>query len=121
MMVELGTPWDQAAVNAGLTVRAMRLSLKKPHVLAHLRQQRQVLIESVCAANPQRLAAIRDSDRNLAASVRAVSELENMAGSPGARGSDAPVLPGLVIRIINTRGDAATVGPTIEHDPSEGE
>jgi hypothetical protein len=119
-MVENGARWDQAAMQAGLTVRSMRLSLQKPHVLAHLRQQRHVLIESVCAANPQRLAAIRDSDRNLAASVRAVSELESMAGSPATRAGSVPLQPGLTIQII-TRADAVKVAPTIEHDPSDDE
>ena len=63
----------------------MRLSLKKAHVLEDMKRQRLVVIESLSAANPKRLAAIRDSDRNLAASVRAVSELEAMADNPAAR------------------------------------
>jgi hypothetical protein len=117
-MVENGTPWDEAARQAGLTTRSMRLSLQKPHVLAYLRQRRYVLAETICAGNPQRLAEIRDSDRNLAASVRAVSELEQMAGNPSARGGtgSVPTQPGMTIVIVNTR-DAVKVGPTIEHEP----
>jgi hypothetical protein len=119
-MVEDGIPWDQAAVKAGLTVRSMRLSLKKAHVLEHMKRQRLVVIESLSAANPKRLAAIRDSDRNLAASVRAVSELEAMAGNPAARGGyTAGQSPGLTIVIESSSAQPRVVGPTIEHDDGD--
>jgi hypothetical protein len=116
-MVEDGIPWDQAAVKVGLTVRSMRLSLKKAHVLAHLKHEKHVVLERICSANPQRLAAIRDSDRNLAASVRAVSELETMAGNPAARsGYTAGQSPGLTIVIENSSAQPRVINPpTIEH------
>jgi hypothetical protein len=118
-MVESGTPWDEAARQAGLTTRSMRLSLQKPWVLAHLRRQRQVLAETICAANPQRLASIRDSDKNMAASVRAVSELEVIAGSWAQRGTGEQTMPGMIIRIVMPGAETKVVGPTIDHDPDE--
>jgi hypothetical protein len=116
LMVERGTPWDEAAVKAGLTVRSMRLSLQKRHVLAHLWRERQVFLAGICAANPRRLAEIRDSDRNLAASVRAVSELESMAGSPSAQVAATQTSPGLTIVIESSSAPPRVVGPVIDHD-----
>jgi hypothetical protein len=117
LMVEHGTPWNEAAVKAGLTVRSMRLSLKKQHVVSHLWRERQVFLAGVCAANPQRLAAIRENDRNLAASVRAVSELEQMAGNPAARGGFTPgETPGLTIRIISADAPMRVIPPTVDLD-----
>jgi hypothetical protein len=53
-MIENGTPWEQAAVKANLTVRAMRLALKRPVVLKYLRQERHVLLARM---SPQNLHA----------------------------------------------------------------
>jgi hypothetical protein len=77
------------------------------------------MLESVCAANPRRLAEIRDSDRNLAASVRAVSELETMAGNQARAGFDgAPSTPGLTIVITQSAPEATKTAKVIEPLPS---
>jgi hypothetical protein len=74
-----GTPWDEAARKANLTVRAMRLALKRPQVLKYLRTERGVLLAQASAKNFHRLAAIRDQDANRNAAVAAVRTLEGMA------------------------------------------
>jgi hypothetical protein len=77
----------KAAVKAGLTVRAMRKALQKPHVVKHLKQRRDVFRNSVCAANIHRLAKIRDAADNMPA-VNAIKELERL-GEDNRIGSGA--------------------------------
>jgi hypothetical protein len=68
-MIENGTPWDEAAPKANLTVRAMRLALKRPVVLKYLRQERHVLLARMSPQNLHALAKLRDQDDNKAAAV----------------------------------------------------
>jgi hypothetical protein len=110
-MVENGTSWDAAALKANLTVRAMRLALKRPVVLKYLRAERGVLLARISPQNLHALQRIRDQDENKAAAVAAARALEGMAsdiygnvqGTGGVRAgymidlSDSP--PGIVIRI----------------------
>jgi hypothetical protein len=105
-------------VKAGLTVRNMRLAMKRPHVLRYLRHERDVLLASYVAQNPRRLAALRDQSTNMAAAVRAAATLEMMHDNPAARGgASAPLLPGLVIQIVGS-SDAAVNPRVIEHEPA---
>ena len=55
--------YDEAAKEAGLTVRAMRMALEKPHVRAYLRQQRAILIASFHSTNPLHIARIVNSSK----------------------------------------------------------
>jgi hypothetical protein len=111
-MVENGTSWDAAALKANLTVRAMRLALKRPQVLKYLRAERGVLLARISPQNLHALQRIRDQDENKAAAVAAARALEGMASDiygdvQGSTGgvragymidlSDSP--PGIVIRI----------------------
>src|SRR3979411_1708413 len=59
-----GTAWEKAALKANLTVRAMRLALKRPAVLKYLRAERGVLMAQSSAKNFHRLAELRDQDEN---------------------------------------------------------
>src|SRR3982074_3583901 len=64
-----GTPWEDAARKANLTVRAMRLAMKRPHVLKYLRAERGVLLASASGQNLHALAKLRDQDENRSAAV----------------------------------------------------
>jgi hypothetical protein len=54
-MVWNGTAWDEAARKANLTVRAMRLAMGRPAVLAYLRRERGVRLVSASTKNLSRL------------------------------------------------------------------
>jgi hypothetical protein len=115
LIVHQGIEWDQAAVKVGLTVRAMRLALKRPHVLAYLKQEKLVLLASITAQNPRRLAQLRDQNSNPAASVRAAVALDQMMeGGAGSLGRPT-MAPGSTIQIVNAiparTGDSKMIEP----------
>src|SRR5260370_2351705 len=74
-----GTAWEDAARKANLTVRAMRLALKRPHVLKYLRAERGVLLATASGQNLKALATLRDQTENRAAAVQAARTLEGLA------------------------------------------
>ena len=74
-----GTAWEEAARKANLTVRAMRLALKRPQVLKYLRAERGVLLASASGQNLHALQKLRDQDENRAAAVQAARALEGLA------------------------------------------
>lgn len=78
LMIEEGLTYQQAAEAVGMHVRPMRTALEKPHVLAYMRQQRQVFRASINASNDLRLAKVRDNSGNALAIVQAVRTLEGM-------------------------------------------
>jgi len=96
-----GLPFNEAAQQAGLSVHAMRLALQRPHVIAYLKAQREVLRASMSGRNILTLAAVRDQTDNQMARVNAVKALEQIGDEPSAR-SGASSMPGLVIQIVNS-------------------
>jgi len=131
-MIENGTPWEQAALKSNLTVRAMRLALKRPPVLKYLRQERRVLLARMSPANLHALAKLRDQEENKAAAVTAARSLEAMASevygegaasSGGARAgylidlSDEPKA-GVVIVITPPREPQQQPGAMIDITPN---
>lgn len=86
MMVEDGKRWEDAATDAGLTVRAMRKALEKPEVVRYLRARKQVFRASVSAANISVLAEIRDKGENQMARLGAIRMLEQMDDEPISAG-----------------------------------
>jgi hypothetical protein len=90
--------WDQAANEAGLTTRAMRLAIEKPHVLAYYKAQCVVLREFRRARNIHRLGDIADADDNMPA-VNAIKALEQLSDEPTNKPNTAS--PGVTIRIVN--------------------
>lgn len=111
--------WDDAAVKANFTTRAMRLALERPHVRAYLNAQRQVFREAVGARTISRLAELRDQDDNRNAAVSAARVLEQMGeeaaggGSPGQRVQ----APGFVIMVVNAAPVPALPAATIDASP----
>jgi hypothetical protein len=86
-MVWNATPWEEAARKANLTVRSMRLAMRRPHVLSYLRDERRVLLATASPKNLKRLGELRDQDSNMAAAVTAAKTLEALADEslpPGA-------------------------------------
>jgi hypothetical protein len=121
-MVWNGASFDEAAHAANFNISAMRKALNRRHVLRYLKQQKMVFLESVAAANIHRAREIRDQTENQMAAIKAIQVIEQIGDVDPVRGNvGEPTLPGLVIRIINTRGDAATIGSVIEHEPREDE
>ena len=118
-MVWNGAPFDEAARAADYSIQSMRKALNRRHVLRYLREQKMVMREAVSSANISTLRSIRDGGGNDMARVKAVQVLETLGEDAAHRGgSDAPVMPGLVIQIVST-ADAVKVAPVIEHDRDE--
>jgi hypothetical protein len=88
-MVWNATPWEEAALKANLTVRSMRLAMKRPHVLSYLRDERRVLLATASPKNLKRLGELRDQDSNMAAAVTAAKTLEALA--------DDSLPPGVIV------------------------
>jgi hypothetical protein len=78
-MIENGTPWEEAAVKSNLTVRAMRLALKRQAAIRYLRDARRVWLSSATGQNLHALARVRDQDENRSAAVQAARSLESLA------------------------------------------
>ena len=106
LMVWHGKPFDQAAAEAGLTTRAMRLALAKPHVMAFYRAEMQVLRSSHEPRSIIRLAEIRDAANNMPAVQAAKHLLER--DQPNTSSSNA-ASPGVTIRILNQTALVAAV------------
>jgi hypothetical protein len=132
MMTWEGLQWDEAALKANLTVRAMRLALKRPAVLKYLRAERGVLLASASGQNLHALARLRDQRENRAAAVQATRTLEGLASEQfglsrgiggGARAgylidlSDDGPSPGVVIVIQPAVAAPQTTGPMIDVTP----
>jgi hypothetical protein len=117
-MVWDGLPWDEAAKSVGFSIQSMRKAFARPHVLAYLKAEREVLRASASPRNIHRLIEIRDKADNMPA-IQAIRTLEQLGESEGASASIGRASPGLVIVIqgnVNaslTRSDAK---PLIEHE-----
>ena len=104
-MVWHGKPFDQAATETGLTTRAMRLALAKPHVMAFYRAEMQVLRSSHEPRSIIRLAEIREAANNMPAVQAAKHLLENAQTNSS---SSVATSPGVTIRILNQTALVAT-------------
>ena len=98
VMVEQGLPYADAAAEIGITTRAMRLALEKPHVRAYYQAQCHVLRGSTTARNIHRLCEIRDAENNMPA-VNAIKALEQL--SDEQTNTKQTTSPGVTIRIVN--------------------
>jgi hypothetical protein len=98
VMVSNGLGYSEAATEVGLTPRAMRMALNKPHVLAYYKAQCQVLRGATTARNIHRLCEIRDAENNMPA-VNAIKALEQL--SDEQTNTKQTTSPGVTIRIVN--------------------
>ena len=97
--------WDalelvDACRQTGFSPAAMRNALQRPHVLAYLRNERQVLRASLSPRNLHRLAEIRDAADNMPA-VQAIRLLEELGDEQLQRNTGTTHQPGVTIRVIN--------------------
>ena len=116
-IVERGIAYNEAAAESGLTTRAMRLALERPHVLSYLRGQLKVLRDARTPRNFHRLCAIADAADNLPA-VHAIRALELLSEDQAARRSDTPT-PGVVLNIVHASSLVQPITPTKVIDVSE--
>lgn len=98
LMVHDGLTDNEAAVQVGITVTAIRLAIQKRGVRAYLNEQREVSRARICARNMHRLAEIRDKADNMPA-VNAIRLLEQLPDDAAIVGQ-AQRNPGVVI-IVN--------------------
>lgn len=93
-----GQELDQAAAEAGITTRTLRLALDRPHVRAFIKAERDVFRAYVSGQNIHHAAEIRNKSGNAMARLGAMKyidgEQDQGLGSNGQRQS-----PGLTIII----------------------
>jgi hypothetical protein len=97
-MVERGCHYSEAAADAGISTRNMRLALEKPHVSAYYQARLNVLRGARAARTFHRLCEIADRQDNMPA-VQALRALSQLGDEQTTRPS-APT-PGVTIRIVN--------------------
>ena len=56
LIVTEGLQMDEAAKQANVSTRTLRLALKRPHVLRFLKEEREMLMVPIHAQNPRRLS-----------------------------------------------------------------
>lgn len=114
----LAMVWDnltdnEAAVQTGLTVTAIRIALRQPQVRGWYHEQLQVLRDRESSRNIHTLIDVRDQKTNHMARVNAVKAMEGRPDDP-MRGPAAQTTPGLVIQIINTPAASSHALPSVE-------
>lgn len=106
-MVWEGKTRSEAAEQAGMRDHSLREALRKPHVKAFYSSELDVLRTSARAKNFHRLDAIADGSGNDMARVAAIKHMDALADATPLHGSNAPVLPGLQIVIVQRDGTPA--------------
>ena len=89
LMVWEALPYSEAAKAAGLTTRALRKALDRPHVCAYLAGGKAQLRASEGPRTLHRLVQLAHQDRNANAAVAACKAIENIPdnrNSPGRPG-----------------------------------
>jgi hypothetical protein len=118
-MVEQGVDRVAAAKQVGLRPDSLRRWLHQREVLAILRQAHDNHLATLCAANPTKLAGIRDSSPNWTSRVQAIRTMEGMGEEVSLRRS-AETTPGVVLNIIGTVAPAPApidITPQCELEP----
>jgi hypothetical protein len=106
-----------AAKISGMTDHSLRAALKKPHVKRFYLSELEVLKKtSERARNVFALVDVRDNSQNSMARVAAAKAIEGLADDPIAGSGNVPLVPGLVIQIINGSQSAA-IDVTRSPDP----
>jgi hypothetical protein len=90
---------DAAAREVGLTTRAIRLALDKPHVRTYLNGQKHVFRTSASAANISALVRLRDNSGNAMAQLGAIKTLEQLDDNQPA-GAAPQQRAGMVIVVV---------------------
>lgn len=99
-MIHEGLTYQEAAGKFNLTARAMRSAMGRPHVIAFLKRERQVLLASLSGRTVLRLGELLEQDENKQAAVAAARTLEGMSEEAMHLATRAPITPGMLI-IVN--------------------
>jgi hypothetical protein len=113
-MVQSGLPWQDAARAANLHTTAMWLALQRPHVIAYIKQQRQVFRESVSSWADFRMLELAKQDDNKAAAFSATKDLRGITDQSVSI-SQRQSSPGLVV-IIQSSHELPNSKPSITID-----
>jgi hypothetical protein len=100
LMVEQGLDRVAAAKQVGMRPDTLRRWLHDRSVLAFLRQAHDDHLAILCAANPTKLAEIRDSSPNWTSRVQAVRTMQGMGEDTVQRSTDLANQRGVTLRII---------------------
>jgi hypothetical protein len=103
-----GAEMDASAKKAGITTRAVRLAMAKPHVIGYMRTQRATLVNELSASNVHHLRTMRAESPNQMVRLGAVRTIEDIADGRGGRGSSVNVNVGVAIQagfILDLRED----------------
>jgi hypothetical protein len=113
-MIWEGETYDVAAKAVGLTARAMRKALERPHVCAYLKAGKVTLRSSEGPRTLKRLVTLAHQDRNANAAVAACRAIEHIPSEESSHHwGGQQMQPGLVI-VVNAGPGAAprVVGPS---------
>jgi hypothetical protein len=116
LIVFEGKELGEAAAEAGLTTYTLRQAFARPHVLAHLRQRREVLRAAASGKNILRLCQIRDAADNMPA-VNAIKTLEGLDEEGLMRRTTDTPTPGIVLRIVNVAPQPVPIDITPRPSP----
>lgn len=114
-----GQDLEVAAKAAGLTTRNLRLALERRHVIAFLKEQREVFRSYISAQNIHHAKDLRNKAGNAMAKLGAMKYIDNVADEPSS--ASANRMPGLVVNIISDGSHTAHIReieakPLIPHD-----
>jgi transposase-like protein len=98
-MIEQGIDRVAAAKQVGLRADSLRRWLREREVLAFLRQNHDYHLASLCAANPTKLAEIRDTSPNWTSRVQAIRTMAELGEEVSLRRAEV-ASPGITINII---------------------
>ena len=100
LMVEQALDRITAAKQVGMRPDTLRRWLRDRGVLAFLRQAHDYHLATLCAANPTKLAAIRDTSPNWTSRVQAIRTMADLSGDTVQRSTDLANQRGVTLRII---------------------
>lgn len=120
-IVHQGQELVEAAATAGMTAPAVRLALERPHVIAFMKQQREILRQYVSAQNIHHARRMRNESENEMARLGAMKYIDSVDIKQAA--ANAGQSAGFVI-VVNNNITAAPIGherdvtpkPLITHD-----
>jgi hypothetical protein len=109
LMIELGIDRVAAAKQVGLQPDSLRRWLHQRSVLAFLRQGHDNHLATLCAANPMKLAMIRDTSPNWTSRVQAIRTMEGMGEEVSSLRRPGEQTPGVVLNIVTVAAPAQPI------------
>jgi hypothetical protein len=118
LMIEQGIDRVAAARQVGMRPDSLRRWLRQREVLTFLRQGHDNHLATLCAANPTKLAEIRDTSPNWQSRVAAIRTMADL-GDEVSRQIGTVQTPGVVLRLVTVVQDAKAVGQAIDVTPTK--